>query len=194
MNTLTLSLISLVLFAGIQINPAITENGLKTDVPNVHQFSVKTIKGDEVNLEEYKGSVLLIVNTASKCGYTPQYKDLQELYETYKDQGLVILGFPANNFNQQEPGTNEEILEFCEMNYGITFPMFSKVSVKGDDQHELFSYLTGSGDKQEMGGVNWNFEKFVIDKEGNLVQRYRSRINPMDKKVRDVVEELLAAN
>lgn len=194
MNTFTFTLISLALLTGLQINPEVTENGLKTDTPNVHQFSVKTIKGDDFSLEQYKGSVLLIVNTASKCGYTPQYKDLQELYETYKDQGLVILGFPANNFNQQEPGTNEEILEFCEMNYGITFPMFSKVSVKGEDQHELFGYLTGQGDKQEMGGVNWNFEKFVINKEGNLVQRYRSRINPMDKKVRDVVEELLVAN
>lgn len=194
MNTFTFTLISLVLLIGQQISPEVTENGLRTDTPNVHQFSVKTIKGDDVSLEQYKGSVLLIVNTASKCGYTPQYKDLQELYETYKDQGLVILGFPANNFNQQEPGTNEEILEFCEMNYGITFPMFSKVSVKGEDQHELFGYLTGDGDKQDMGGVNWNFEKFVIDKEGNLVQRYRSRINPMDKKVRDVVEELIAAN
>jgi len=193
MNTLTFTLISLFLFSGIRSTAEMMYEGVETDTPNVHQFSVKTIHGDEVTLEQYKGSVLLIVNTASKCGYTPQYKDLQELYATYKDQGLVVLGFPANNFNQQEPGTNEEILEFCEKNYGITFPMFSKVSVKGEDQHELFSYLTGDGDKQDLGGVNWNFEKFVIDKDGNLVQRYRSRINPMDKKVRGVVEELIAA-
>ncbi len=192
MNTLIISLISLVLFAG-QLEFSIKDILLKIPSSgNVHQFSVKTIKGEDVSLEQYKGSVLLIVNTASKCGYTPQYEDLQKLYETYKDQGLIILGFPANNFNQQEPGTNEEILEFCQVNYGISFPMFSKVSVKGDDQHELFQFLTGEGDKQKMGGVNWNFEKFIVDKDGNLVQRYRSRINPMDKNVREVVEELLA--
>lgn len=192
MNTLVFAILSLVFLTGTLPNSTRNISDSTSDTRNVHQFSVKTIKGDDVSLDQYKGSVLLIVNTASKCGYTPQYEDLQNLYETYKDQGLVILGFPANNFNQQEPGTNEEILEFCEVNYGITFPMFSKVSVKGEDQHELFQYLTGDGDKQEMGSVNWNFEKFVVDKEGQLVQRFRSRINPMDKKVREVVEELLA--
>lgn len=192
MNTLVFAILSLVFLTGTLPNSTRNISDSTSDTRNVHQFSVKTIKGDDVSLDQYKGSVLLIVNTASKCGYTPQYEDLQNLYETYKDQGLVILGFPANNFNQQEPGTNEEILEFCEVNYGITFPMFSKVSVKGEDQHELFQYLTGDGDRQEMGSVNWNFEKFVVDKEGQLVQRFRSRINPMDKKVREVVEELLA--
>lgn len=159
---------------------------------SVHDFEARTIDGDAIKLDEFKGSVLLIVNTASKCGYTPQYEGLQELYDSYKDEGLVILGFPANNFASQEPGTDEQIKEFCEVNYKITFPMFSKVSVKGNDMHPLFSYLTGEGDGEDMGAVRWNFEKFLIDKEGRLVKRFRSRTEPMDDDIRQAVEYYLA--
>lgn len=162
-----------------------------TGVDNVHQISVTTMEGEEKPLADYAGKVLLIVNTASKCGYTPQYADLQKVYETYKDDGLVILGFPANNFGNQEPGTDEEILEFCDVNYGITFPMFSKISVRGDDQHPLFDYLTGTADGEKMGNVNWNFEKFLIDKDGRLVKRFRSRVKPTDDAVTSLIESYL---
>ncbi len=152
-----------------------------TDPVNVHAHKVLDIEGREVDLSSYEGKVLLIVNTASKCGYTPQYEGLQAIYETYADEGFAVLGFPANNFGRQEPGSNEEILEFCQTQYSVKFPMFSKVSVKGDDQHPLFAYLTGEGDSEDMGTINWNFEKFIIDKDGNLVKRFRSRVKPTDE-------------
>lgn len=145
---------------------------------NVYQYEMKTLTGDTVKLEQFKGNVLLIVNTASECGFTGQYSGLQKLYESYKDEGLVILGFPANNFGGQEPGTDEEILQFCEVNYGVTFPMFSKIDVKGNEIHPLFSYLTSLDTTNESGEIRWNFEKFLIDREGNLVERFRSRTEP----------------
>lgn len=163
-----------------------------TMTETVYEFDVRTIDGDLVSLESYKGSVLLIVNTASKCGYTPQYEGLQKLYETYREDGLVVLGFPANNFAGQEPGTDEEIKEFCQVNYSISFPMFSKVSVKGNDIHPLFGYITGSADGEEMGAIRWNFEKFLVDREGRLVKRFRSRNEPMDNEIRQAVEYYLA--
>jgi len=164
-----------------------------TTNPNgLHDFVKKDIKGNEVNLESYKGKVVMIVNTASKCGFTPQYKDLQALYEKYDGKDFVILGFPANNFNGQEPGSNEEIAQFCEANYGVTFPMFSKVSVKGADQDPLFTYLTAQHNEDFTGDINWNFEKFLIDKEGKLVRRFRSRTNPMSNEILRSIETILS--
>lgn len=156
-----------------------------------HDFTKRDIRGNEVNLEAYKGKVVMVVNTASKCGFTPQYKDLQALYEKYENTDFVILGFPANNFGGQEPGSDEEIAQFCEANYGVSFPMFSKVSVKGNDQDPLFKYLTTQSNQDFTGDINWNFEKFLIDKEGNLVRRFRSRTSPMSDEVIASIETIL---
>ncbi len=154
-------------------------------------FEVETINGETTNLESYKGKVVMIVNTASKCGLTPQYEGLQALYETYKDQGFVILGFPANNFKNQEPGTDKEIKEFCTVNYGVTFPMFSKISVKGEDKHPLYQYLT-SKDQHEFGGeIEWNFAKFIIDPDGQLVARFNPKTKPRDDQVIKTIETAL---
>ncbi|RPF79018.1 MAG: glutathione peroxidase [Rhodothermaceae bacterium TMED105] len=150
------------------------------NVTSVHEFEVQTITGKEVSLTEYKGKVLLIVNTASKCGYTPQYEGLQELYDTYQEQGFEVLGFPSGSF-KQELSSDEDIAEFCDTQYSVTFPMFSKVDVRGNEQHPLFGFLTGEHDKQSMGKVKWNFEKFLVSKDGELIKRYRSRTKPMDK-------------
>jgi glutathione peroxidase len=156
-----------------------------------YKFSMKNIEGEEVSLDSYKGKVVLIVNTASKCGYTPQYEGLQEIYAKYKEQGFEVLGFPANNFMGQEPGTDEEIKEFCSTNYSVEFPMFSKVSVKGKDQHELFAYLTGLENPDFTGDIKWNFEKFLISKDGKLLHRYRSGTKPTDKKLTEAIEAAL---
>ncbi|MGJ7909477.1 glutathione peroxidase [Neobacillus sp. LXY-1] len=148
---------------------------------SIYQFRAKTIDGNEVSLKEFEGKVLLIVNTASKCGFTPQYKDLQGLYETYKDKGLTVLGFPCNQFMSQEPGEEAEIKSFCETNYGVTFPMFAKVDVNGVYTHPLFDYLK----KQTpgllgMSMVKWNFTKFLVDSKGNVVKRYSPNTKPSE--------------
>ena len=158
---------------------------------SIYEFPVTDIDGNEMSLEKYKGKVILIVNVASKCGYTPQYEGLQKIYEEYKDDGLVILGFPANNFNGQEPGTEEDIKQFCTLNYGVTFPMSSKVSVKGEDQDPLFSYLTSLPNEDFEGEINWNFEKFLIDKEGNLTRRFRSKVKPESEELTSAIKSLL---
>jgi glutathione peroxidase len=159
---------------------------------SIYQFTVKNIYGFDTTLEEYRGKVLLIVNTASKCGFTPQYAGLQELYDKYNDKGFVILGFPANNFLHQEPGTNEEILKFCQVNYGVTFPMFWKISVKGKDIHPLYKYLTSKEtDPEFSGSITWNFNKFLISKEGKILNRFKSPIKPMDKEVIEAIENAL---
>lgn len=152
--------------------------GHHTDFKNIYDFQLKNIDGKEVSLKQYKGKVVLVVNTASLCGYTPQYEGLEKLYNEYKDQGFVILGFPANNFGQQEPGTNTEIKQFCQTKYSVTFPMFSKVSVKGKDQSPLFTYLTSEPNPDFTGEIEWNFEKFLIGKDGELLHRYRSEVAP----------------
>lgn len=162
-----------------------------TDTNRIYDTELTTIDGNEITLEQYAGDVLLIVNTASECGYTPQYKDLQALYEKYSDQGLVVLGFPANNFGGQEPGSDEEIIEFCEINYGVEFPLFSKVSVKGEDINPLFDYLTSAENEDFEGEINWNFEKFLVDRNGNLIRRFRSKVEPMSSELTGSVEELL---
>jgi glutathione peroxidase len=158
-----------------------SEDPVVKNANSVHEFEVKTITGKEISLEEYKGNVLLIVNTASKCGYT------QELYETYQEQGFEVLGFPSGSF-RQELSSDEDIAEFCDTQYSVTFPMFSKVAVRGNEQHPLFGFLTGEHDKESMGNVKWNFEKFLVSKDGELVKRYRSRTKPMDKELIALLE------
>jgi glutathione peroxidase len=149
----------------------------------------KTIKGKETSLEDFEGKVVLVVNVASECGFTPQYADLERLYRLYKDKGLVIIGFPANNFGGQEPGTDEQIYNFCRTKFDVTFPMMSKISVKGDDIHPLFAYLTEGTPLK--GDIKWNFEKFLLDKNGNLVARYPSATKPLDKDIVKRIEGLL---
>lgn len=163
----------------------------RSTTDSVYKFSPTDIDGNEQSLSQYKGNVLLIVNTASECGYTPQYEGLQKIYEKYKDQGFVVLGFPANNFGGQEPGTDKEIKKFCKVNFNVSFPMFSKVSVKGKDQHPLFTYLTSAPNPDFTGEIKWNFEKFLIGKEGTLIRRYRSAIEPKDEAIIDAIEEAL---
>jgi glutathione peroxidase len=157
---------------------------------NVYDISVKDIKQNQVKLSDYKGKVLLIVNVASKCGFTKQYDGLQEVYEKYRDQGFEVLGFPCNDFGGQEPGTNEEIAEFCSLNFNVTFPMFDKVKVVGEDKHPLFDILTNNS-KTGKSDIKWNFEKFIIDKEGNVVDRFRSMTKPEGKKVTSLIEKEL---
>ncbi len=148
---------------------------------SVYQFkNIKAIDGKTINLAKYKGKKILIVNTASKCGYTPQYAELEKLAELYGDR-LAVIGFPANNFGGQEPGTDLQITEFCKKNYGVTFPLASKVSVAGDDIHPLFKYLTTAENPDFTGAVKWNFEKFLIDENGKLVHRFRSAVKPLSE-------------
>lgn len=150
---------------------------------SIYDYKVEGLDGGEINFADFKGKKILIVNTASECGFTPQYEDLEKLYQTYKDQ-LVVVGFPANNFKGQEPGTNEEIKEFCQRNYGVTFPMAAKVSVKGDDTAPIFQFLT----EKELNGVKnttilWNFTKFLIDENGTLIDSYVSTTSPTSEKI-----------
>ena len=140
----------------------------------VYDFTLPSIDGEKTPLSTYKGKVILMVNVASRCGYTPQYTGLQALYEKYKDKGLVILGFPANNFGSQEPGTKEEIKTFCSTKYNVTFPMSSKVSVKGNGTTPLYQYLTRDANPAVAGDVKWNFTKFLVDKNGKVVERFRA--------------------
>lgn len=146
---------------------------------SVYDFKLKTIEGKDFSLAKFKGKKILVVNTASKCGFTPQYKDLEQLAETYKDK-LVIVGFPANNFGGQEPGTDAEIKTFCSDLYKVSFPMSTKVSVKGDDIAPLFKYLTSAENPDFTGEIKWNFEKFLLDENGKLIHRFRSAVKPMD--------------
>ncbi|NWF89766.1 MAG: glutathione peroxidase [Ignavibacteriaceae bacterium] len=157
---------------------------------NISSFKVKDITGKEISLSDFKGKVLLIVNVASKCGYTPQYKGLQELYKKYKPKGLEILGFPCNDFGRQEPGSNEEIQNFCSMNYGVTFKLFDKVKVLGKDKNKLYAVLTDN-DITGTSDIKWNFEKFLISKNGEIVARYPSKVKPDDEKLILAIEEEL---
>jgi glutathione peroxidase len=153
-----------------------------TAPPSVYEFKLKTIDGQKFSLAKYKGKKVLVVNTASKCGFTPQYAELQKLADQYKDK-LVVVGFPANNFGEQEPGTNAVIKEFCSKNFGVTFPLSEKVSVKGDDICPLFKYLTEAPNPDFTGEIKWNFEKFLIDENGNLVHRFRSQVKPLSPEI-----------
>ena len=161
---------------------------------SVYDFKMRDINGKDVKLKKYKGNVLLVVNTASKCGYTPQYEGMQAMYDKYKAQGFYVLGFPANNFGGQEPGTEKEIKEFCEAKYKVTFPMFAKISVKGADQDPLYAYLTSKETNPQFGGdIVWNFNKFLIDRKGNIVARFSSKEKPDSEAVTQAIEKYLAA-
>lgn len=149
---------------------------------DVHDFKIKTIDGQTVDLAQFEGKKMLLVNTASECGFTKQYEGLQELSEKYGNE-VVVIGFPANNFGGQEPGSQEEIQEFCEKNFGVTFLLAEKTSVKGDDISELFQYLTTVDNASFTGDINWNFEKFLVDENGKLTHRFRSKIEPMSEEV-----------
>jgi glutathione peroxidase len=159
---------------------------------SVLDFTMKNIDGEDVKLSSYGGKVLLLVNVASKCGYTPQYKGLESIYEKYKEQGLVIMGFPANNFFWQEPGTNEEIKTFCSTKYNVTFPMFAKISVKGGKIHPLYKFLTSKETNPEFSGsISWNFNKFLVDRSGKVVARFGSKDEPESPKVVQAIEQAL---
>jgi len=160
------------------------------DAGYVLGYEMPLLDGASQDLATYKGKVVMIVNTASKCGLTPQYEGLEALYKAKKDEGFVILGFPANNFRDQEPGTNKQIAEFCAQNYGVTFPMFSKVSVKGDDICPLYAQLTSQ--PAPIGGeIRWNFDKFLVDRAGRVVARFDPRTTPSDPALRAKIDELL---
>jgi glutathione peroxidase len=148
---------------------------------SIYEFEVNKINGETISLEEYKGKVMIIVNTASKCGFSPQYDDLQSLYVQYKEDGIVVLGFPCNQFLNQEPGDDLEIDSYCKLNHGVTFPMFAKVNVKGKEAHPLFSYLTENA-PGVMGSksIKWNFTKFLIDRNGNIVSRFAPKTKPLE--------------
>lgn len=148
---------------------------------SIYEFEVNKINGETISLEEYKGKVMIIVNTASKCGFSPQYDDLQSLYVQYKEDGVVVLGFPCNQFLNQEPGDDLEIDSYCKLNHGVTFPMFAKVNVKGKEAHPLFSYLTENA-PGVMGSksIKWNFTKFLIDRNGNIVSRFAPKTKPLE--------------
>lgn len=154
---------------------------------NIKDISVKDINGNEIALSSYEGKVLLIVNVASFCGYTPQYEGLEEIYQTYKDKGFEILAFPCNQFGQQEPGTNEEIKEFCSTKYSVTFKLFDKIEVNGENRSPLFERLTNCS-AAEQGDVKWNFEKFLIAKDGTIVKRFRSKVEPTSEKITSAIE------
>jgi len=161
----------------------------KKSVPPVLKRTMKSLDGKDVDLSKYQDKVLLIVNTASKCGATPQYKDLQALHEKYKDQGLVVLGFPCNQFGAQEPGSALQISEFCTKNYGVTFDMFNKIDVNGKDADPLYKYLTSQKTKPKSAGpVSWNFEKFLINRDGEVAARFATRVNPQSEEVTEAIE------
>ena len=172
-----LLLIVVIVLAALKMNA-------QNEATTVYQFEVKSIDGQTFDWNTVKGKKILIVNTASKCGLTPQYEGLEELYNKYKDQNFVILGFPANNFLKQEPGTNEEIKEFCTKNYGVTFPMMSKISVKGDDIDPLYKWLTETSGTD----IKWNFQKFLINEEGKIVDFALPKVQPLDAKIVNWIE------
>jgi len=165
---------------------------LSAEPKSIYDFNLRSIDGDHVSLKSYQGKVVLLVNVASKCGFTPQYAALESVYEKYKDRGLVIVGIPANNFAQQEPGTDEEIKKFCSNKYNVTFPMMSKVSVLGEDKTPLYVFLTGKDtDPQFAGDIKWNFTKFLFDRNGNPVARFEPNVTPDSPQVTAAIESAL---
>lgn len=178
-----------------QVQAGDTTNPRETVVQDkpLYGFELNDIEGTRVKLGKFRGDVLLLVNVASNCGYTKQYAGLQALYETYKDQGLVVMGLPANDFGAQEPGTNAEIQAFCTTNFGVTFPMFAKISVKGDGMAPLYEFLTRSTANPDLAGdIQWNFTKFLVDRKGNVVGRYASKVEPLSDELTADVEKALA--
>jgi len=174
------------LFAGVAMTAAIF------GASNVLEFTLNSIDGKPAPLSQYQGKVVLIVNVASRCGFTPQYAGLEKIYEKYKDRGFVILGFPANNFGGQEPGTNEEIKTFCSSKYNVTFPIYSKISVKGADIHPLYQFLTDKQANPKTGGdIQWNFTKFLVGKDGKVIARFESAVTPESADVTSAIERAL---
>lgn len=165
-----------------------TRYNSNSNVDNIYAFKAVNMQGKEIGLDQYKGKVVLIVNTASRCGFTNQFEGLETLYKKYQDDGLVILGFPTNQFGKQDPGTNEEILEFCRANYGVTFPMFEKIEVNGENTHILYQYLKSNVPNTEIEDIKWNFNKFLVGKDGKPIKRYDSRVKP-----EDIEQDILSA-
>jgi glutathione peroxidase len=162
------------------------------DASGFYNFTLNMIDGVPQKMSTYQGKVCLIVNVASKCGYTSQYANLEKVYQEYKNKGFMVLGFPANNFGGQEPGTDQEIKTFCSSTYNVTFNMYGKISVKGNDKHPLFTFLTsGAANSNLAGEIGWNFEKFLIDKNGKLIKRYKSNIDPMSAEMKTDIENAL---
>ena len=186
MAMLTFALL-LVSFQGVQAQEMKEAN--KMGSTDYRDYTFQTITGDTTSLNDFKGDVILVVNTASKCGFTPQYEGLEAMYKKYKDQGFVILGFPANDFMHQEPGDNTQIAQFCTLEYGVTFPMMSKIHVKGKEQIPLYKYLTE--DSPFPGKITWNFNKFLLDRDGNVIARFDTRTKPEDEEVVSAVEKAL---
>jgi glutathione peroxidase len=172
------------IFAGLLLAMSILSAAAAS---SVYDFTMNSLTGTPTPLATYKGKVLLVVNVASQCGYTPQYEGLQALYAKYKDQGLILAGFPANNFGAQEPGTNEEIGAFCKSKFGVTFPMFSKISVEGADKAPLYKFLTDKTGSE----IQWNFTKFLIDRNGNIVKRFEPPVEPLSRELVSAVEAAL---
>jgi len=162
--------------------------------PVIHGFKATDIDGKEVDFSSYKGKAILIVNVASQCGATPQYESLQAISEQFKEKGLVVLGFPSNDFGGQEPGTEEEIKNFCATKYKVTFPMFAKIPVKGENKPELFKYLTTAANPDRVGDIRWNFEKFLVGKDGKLQRRFATGVEPSDPKLVEAIEKAVSAN
>lgn len=191
---MTIGVLSLMIVGVIALafftRSASSQNAHRAKAKNVLDFTMKTIDGEARSLSVYKGNVLMIINTASKCGYTPQYETLEQLYRTYKENGLRVLAFPANNFLWQEPGTNEQIKEFCTTKYDVTFDLFEKISVKGRNKHPLYRYITE--DSPLSGEIKWNFQKYLVNREGKIVARFVSTVDPMSREIREKVEQLLA--
>jgi glutathione peroxidase len=156
---------------------------------SVHEYKVLDARGNEKSLAEYQGKVLLIVNVASACGLTPQYAGLQQVYSQWQDRGLEILGFPCNQFGQQEPGTNAEIQQFCQLNYGVGFPVFAKVEVNGEGAHPLYRYLTGEKESPNGSDIQWNFTKFLVDRDGAVVERFEPGVKP--EEIVPAIEKLI---
>jgi len=174
---------SLTLFLAVL---AVTAFGQKS----FYDYSVQDIDGNEISMSSFKGKKVLVVNVASKCGYTPQYEDLQKLYDQYASKGFVVVAFPANNFMKQEPGNNEEIKAFCTQEYGVTFPVMSKISVKGEDQAPIYAWLTSKDQNGVMDSkVKWNFQKYAIDENGNLITSFSPSVSPMDEAIIDWINQ-----
>ena len=180
---------TLIALASVAFVMGCTSAPKENPMKSIYDIEATTITGETIKLEAYKGKTLLIVNTASKCGFTGQYDGLQALYETYKDNEFVVLGFPSNDFLKQEPGSDDEIASFCKLNYGVTFPMFGKISVKGDEQHPLYTFLTSKETNPEFSGkISWNFNKFLISPDGTIISRFGSRTKPSDKDLIEAIE------
>jgi glutathione peroxidase len=193
MKKIGLIFLGLFFAAGCLLSDSTPRAELKTK--SILDFKMKDIDGKDVKLKKYKGNVLLVVNTASQCGYTPQYEGLQKIYDKYQAQGFAVLGFPANNFKGQEPGSNEQIKEFCTTKYKVTFPMFAKISVKGEDQDPLYQFLTSKETNPNFAGeITWNFNKFLIDRKGNVVARFSSKDTPDGEAVTAAIEKYLKEN